>query len=244
MSDWPDIVQTIEPVTFRVSIGQTWGTGFVVEAFELTLTIATAWHVIEALSTVKNKFARHVELVAAYGTTKIEANAVGFARLGPPDTDTGIVWIGQPMSQKAVDKVLMNLAASDVCGGLIDLSGGGGVLKISTDRKAISSTKIPPLMPREGVVKGMELGWLGYPSVAHNSPCFFSGRLAGFRETPLLYLIDGTGMHGLSGGPVFDNRGHVLGIVSEYLGPDADTLTGMLAVVPIVDVIKLCSGYE
>lgn len=244
MSDWPDIVQKLERITFRVSTEHGHGTGFVVQALQGTLTIATAWHVVEGLSEVKDKFARHVELIAASGTTKIEANVVGVSRLGPVDSDTGIVWVGRPLSQQAVDNILTALAASDIAGGLIDLSGGGGVLAMSGDRMAISSNDIPPLVPREEVVKGMELGWLGYPSVANESPCFFSGRLAGYLETPLLYLVDGTGIPGLSGGPVFDHQGHVLGIVSAYLGPDTATMAGVLAAVPIADVIKLCCGYE
>lgn len=244
MSAWPDIIQKIERITFRVSTDLGHGTGFVVQALEGTLTIATAWHVIEGLSTVKDKWARRVELVAASGTTKIEANTVGVARLGPAGSDTGIVWVGRPMSSQSVDKILKALAASGITGGHLDISGGGGVLAISGDRTAIAPNEIPDLSPREEVIKGMELGWIGYPSVASQSPCFFSGRLAGYIETPLLYLIDGTGIPGLSGGPVFDDRGRVLGIVSAYLGPDTATMAGVLAAVPIVDVSKMCSGYE
>ncbi len=219
MSNWPDILQKVERITFRVSTDLSHGTGFVVQALENMLTVATAWHVIEGLSQVTDKWARHVELVAASGTTRIEANAVGVARLGA-DSDTGIVWVGSPMSAQSVDKILKALVASGMVGGLVDLSGGGGVLAISGDRTAIAPGDIPALLPREEVVKGMELGWLGYPSVASESPCFFSGRLAGYRDNPFMYLVDGTGIRGLSGGPVFDEHGRVLGTVSEYLGPD------------------------
>jgi hypothetical protein len=129
-------------------------------------------------------------------------------------------------------------------GGLVDLSGGGGVLAISGDRTTIATSDVPALLPRKEAVKGMELGWLGYPSVASESPCFFSGRLAGYLNNPFMYLIDGTGIPGLSGGPVFDNHGRVLGIVSQYLGPDTTTMGGILAAVPITPVHEMCVGYE
>jgi hypothetical protein len=244
MKSWPETVEKVERITFRVSTDDGHGTGFVVEADEGNLTIATAWHVIEGLFEVKDKFARRIEMVAASGTTKIEANAVGVARLGPADSDTGIVWVGKPFSSQGVDRILKTLAASGIPGGLLDLSGGGGVLAISGDRTTIESGDIPALLSREEVVKGMEVGWVGYPSVASESPCFFSGRLSGYLQAPFLYLVDGTGIRGLSGGPVFDERGRILGIVSAYLGPDTETLTGLMAVVPIADLNKMRSGYE
>lgn len=239
---WPKIVQRVERITFKVSTETGHGTGFVVQAFEGTLTIATAWHVIEGLSEIKDKFARRVELVSASGTTKIEANAVGVARLGPVTSDTGIVWIGKPFSTQGVDRILHALATSGMKDGLVDLSGGGGVLAIAGDRIAIAPDELPALLPPEEVSKGMDLGWIGYPSVAKDSPCFFAGRLAGYLQTPSLYLIDGTGIPGLSGGPVFDIHGRILGIVSAYLGPDKATMAGVLAAVPIAAVNKMCSA--
>jgi len=59
-----------------------------------------------------------------------------------------------------------------------------------------------------------------------------------------MYLIDCTGIPGLSGGPVFDEQGRVLGIVSAYMGPDRATMAGVLAAVPIADVDRMRQGYE
>jgi hypothetical protein len=244
MPTWPKIVQRVERITFKVSTDFGHGTGFVVRAHEGLVTIATAWHVIEKLSRVTDKFARRVELVAASGTTKIQANAVGTARLGPEGSDTGIVWIGKPLSQQAVDGTLRALVNSGIQGGALDLSGGGGVVAVSGDRTAITQNEIPALLPREDVIKGMSVGWLGYPSVACDSPCFFAGRIAGYLPSPLLYLIDGTSIPGQSGGPVFDVHGRILGIVSRFLGPDNRTKAGLLGAVPIEAVSKLSSGYE
>jgi hypothetical protein len=68
---------------------------------------------------------------------------------------------------------------------------------------------------------GVEIGWIGYPSVAHDQLCFFSGRISAWREASKSYLVDGVAINGVSGGPAFrvDDRGEVilLGVVSAYL---------------------------
>ena len=242
MPNWPEIVQNIERITFKISTANGHGTGFVVQAHEGTITIATAWHVIEELSKIEDKFDRHVKLVSASDSTEIDANAIGTARLGPDGSDTGIVWIGSPFSTEAVDGILKAMVDSEITGGILDLFGGGGVVAISGGRTEISFNEIPKLLPRDEVIKGMEIGWLGYPSVADESPCFFSGRISGYIKSPLLYLVDGTGIPGLSGGPMFDDQGRVLGIISQFLGPDTITMSGVLAAVPIEDVNKMCGG--
>lgn len=170
--------------------------------------------------------------------------AVGVARLGPEGSDTGIVWIGKALTSHTVDEILIALADSGIVGGLLDLSGGGGVINISQNWKSNLFAESNSFLPKNEVVKGMGVGWLGYPSVASESPCFFSGMISGFLQNPHLYLIDGTSIRGQSGGPIFDNNGQILGIVSKYLGPDSSTMAGLLGAVPITDIERLCNGYK
>jgi hypothetical protein len=243
MSNWPKVVKSIETTTFKVSTNFGHGTGFIVQAFNERFTVATAWHVIEKLATIKDKYARYVKLHSADGATIIEANAIGTARLGPDGCDIGIVWIGNPFNSEGVNELIIALNKTGIIGGELDVSGGGGVLNISGGRTEFLPEAIPALLTRKEVVKGMELGWIGYPSLASDSPCFFSGRLSGYRQSPFAYLIDGTGIPGLSGGPVFDNAGRIIGIVSQYLGPDRITSAGIMAAAPIDNVDNLCSKY-
>ena len=68
-----------------------------------------------------------------------------------------------------------------------------------------------PLVPvinaeeRAGVVVGMEVGWLRFPALnsLNDRLCFFSGRISLVDRDAHRYLIDGTGVQGCSGGPVF-----------------------------------------
>lgn len=69
---------------------------------------------------------------------------------------------------------------------------------------------------------GVELGWLGYPSVAPSALCFFSGRISSYLEEEMAYLIDGVAINGASGGPVFDEYEELTGLVTAYI-PNVST---------------------
>jgi hypothetical protein len=87
------------------------------------------------------------------------------------------------------------------------------------------------MMPR-----GAELGWLGFPGIVESQVCFFRGVVSGFLNSPPTYLVDGVAINGVSGAPVFDNRAHIVGLISAYLPNPLNpkiTLLGISAVVPI-----------
>lgn len=67
---------------------------------------------------------------------------------------------------------------------------------------------------------GKELGWMGYPTVAPNDLCFFSGKISAYRNDTSAYLVDGVAIHGVSGGPAFhpskNERVMFAGLVSAY----------------------------
>lgn len=68
---------------------------------------------------------------------------------------------------------------------------------------------------------GSEVGWLGYPYLEEDTPCFFSGCISARNEEKKYYLIDGVAINGVSGGPVLfstETDGvEVIGIVSAYM---------------------------
>jgi hypothetical protein len=68
--------------------------------------------------------------------------------------------------------------------------------------------------------EGVEIGWLGYPSVAPSNLCFFCGHVSTWLDQDEAYLVDGVAINGVSGGPAFyqDEKGNpiIIGLVTEY----------------------------
>lgn len=94
-----------------------------------------------------------------------------------------------------------------------------------------------PILPFEShMARGAEIGWLGFPGIAGTELCFFSGIVSGYLDRPPGYLVDGVAINGVSGGPVFDNRCHLVGMMTAYIPNqlgDGMTLPGLSAVTPI-----------
>jgi len=60
-----------------------------------------------------------------------------------------------------------------------------------------------PLLDQEYVLRvGTEVGWIGFPTLEPNTPCFFSGNISARQDHKNAYLIDGVAINGVSGGPV------------------------------------------
>ncbi len=78
---------------------------------------------------------------------------------------------------------------------------------------------IPLLTPSDDLRVGSDVGWLGYPGRLGETLCFFSGRISAILPDSRTYLIDGTAMPGVSGGPVFcetPSGPRLLGSISAY----------------------------
>lgn len=70
--------------------------------------------------------------------------------------------------------------------------------------------------PGKVMKRGVSIGWLGFPNVEPNVTCFFRGYVSAYINTGDYYLVDGVAINGVSGGPVFDQYGEVIGILSAY----------------------------
>ena len=109
------------------------------------------------------------------------------------------------------------------------------------DRQAMPLPSEPlPLIPEGYILKvGVEAGWLGFPQIAPNSLCFFSGRISCWQEESRAYLVDGVAINGVSGGPTFQLVADgvvVIGVVSAYL-PN-QTLSGTLPGLCVIRDVK------
>lgn len=91
-----------------------------------------------------------------------------------------------------------------------------------------------PLLPTQVMLNiGEEVGWLGFPSIAPYTLCFFSGNISARQEDRHAYLVDGVAISGVSGGPVLyatTTEGvQIVGTVSAYRPSrtTGDTLPGL-----------------
>lgn len=111
------------------------------------------------------------------------------------------------------------------------------LIVVNTGHALLEEAELAPLFPFESVLaRGADVGWLGFPGLAQGELCFFHGFISGYLNDPPTYLVDGVAVNGVSGGPAFDNRAHLIGMVSSYLPNRVDkqtTLPGLLAVTPI-----------
>ncbi len=79
-----------------------------------------------------------------------------------------------------------------------------------------------PLIEKETVLRqGIKTGWCGFPAIAPEDLCFFTGHISTYYDLLSSYLIDGVAINGVSGGPAFyieeDEEVVLCGIVSAYI---------------------------
>ena len=237
-SQWSSSIQSIKHLMFRVCVGENQGTGFIVDIAGENMLFATAWHVISEFEDYTDKHARYVELYSTVGDFVIRANAVGIARFGYKENDIGLMWIGNPLKQQWVDRILQSWAevGTSVAGGHLDLSGGGGYVEVSGSREPSKQNRSYKFRAKTEATVGMELGWLGYPSCLETGElCFHKGTLSTVCKDYNNYLIDGADVMGMSGGPVFDIEGGIVGIIGGRVY-DPDTYCGWVKVAAISDV--------
>ncbi len=107
------------------------------------------------------------------------------------------------------------------------------IILFSKDQDMFEQTRPLPLLDQEFVLRvGTPVGWIGFPTLEPDTPCFFSGMISARKKTA--YLIDGVAINGVSGGPVLyideEDETRVVGTVSAYrmYKTTADTLPGLL----------------
>lgn len=106
------------------------------------------------------------------------------------------------------------------------------------DKKFSTRENTPQLLyPENSLKQGVQIGWLGFPSVSSNNLCFFSGHISCYLSEEDSYLVDGVAINGVSGGPAFfidwanedDGELKIHGVITAYISNRAtgDTLPGL-----------------
>jgi hypothetical protein len=114
------------------------------------------------------------------------------------------------------------------------------LIMLKTKEAIISQKDLLPMLSYEYMMpRGSEVGVLGFPGLVEPELCFFKGSVSGYLSNPPTYLIDGVAINGVSGGPAFDNRAHLVGLVSAYIPNRIDefiTLPGLMSLMPIAAI--------
>jgi hypothetical protein len=111
-----------------------------------------------------------------------------------------------------------------------DTKTDSAVILVHSGQLQLPETPIPLLPNSISLAIGTEVGWLGFPTLADTTLCFFSGMVSARQEWRHGYLIDGVAIAGVSGGPVLystETEGvQIIGTISAYISR-ADTLPGL-----------------
>ncbi len=116
----------------------------------------------------------------------------------------------------------------------------------------VNTTDLSMIPPDKRLKQGVHMGWCGFPVVAPDQLCFFTGHMSSWLLDQKSYLVDGVAINGVSGGPAFtvDNKGpRICGVVSAYV-PNrvtGETLPGVCLirdVSPYRNALKTVSSLE
>lgn len=111
------------------------------------------------------------------------------------------------------------------------------LIMVKSPENIVSQNELLPIFgPEAQMPRGMEIGIVGFPGIVGSEFCFFKGTVSGYLNRPPSYLVDGVAISGVSGGPAFDNRTQIIGLVSSYIPNQVDhytTLPGLLTLIPI-----------
>jgi len=111
------------------------------------------------------------------------------------------------------------------------------LVMVKSPEEIVTQSDLLPLFgPESQMPRGTEIGIVGFPGIAESSFCFFKGVISGYLMHPPTYLIDAVGVNGVSGGPAFENRAQIVGLVSSYIPNQVNNhtaLPGLLTLIPI-----------
>lgn len=111
------------------------------------------------------------------------------------------------------------------------------LIMVKSPENIVSQNDLLPIFgPEAQMPRGMEIGLVGFPGIVGSEFCFFKGMVSGYLNRPPSYLVDSVAINGVSGGPAFDNRAQIVGLVSSYIPNRVDqytTLPGLLTLIPI-----------
>ena len=109
------------------------------------------------------------------------------------------------------------------------------LIQVISEKQIISQDMLCHVVPVESMLRvGASVGWLGYPFLSDFNRCFFQGVISGYHKGLPAYYVDGVAIHGVSGGPLFDDHAQIYGFVSSYIPNRTDpsaTMPGIMTAI-------------
>ena len=122
--------------------------------------------------------------------------------------------------------------ANDQRGIFVDQARDSASILMTSSALKFPADPLPLIDPTQFKKVGVEVAWMGFPSVAYPELCFFKGNVSAFLLKEDCYLIDGVAINGVSGGPVFAQldvgSAELIGTVSAYLPNRLGNTPGLL----------------
>jgi hypothetical protein len=117
------------------------------------------------------------------------------------------------------------------------------------DTLQLPENTLPLISEGKHLKAGVEIGWLGFPVVAREEMCFFSGRISAYLDSSETYLVDGVAINGVSGGPAFRmayDGAQLIGVVSAYIPNRAtgEVLPGVAVVRDVTQLQDLANRFK
>jgi hypothetical protein len=193
ITPWVEKCEEYRKSIVSIECGPSIGTGWIAAAGEAGFLIATARHVVEeAIEKGTKLIFRHEDR-----PDPIEFDPVPGSILSSKDYDTAVITVLQPSPGPSLKMLHLPHPQPD------------------------PGRRMMPTIPL-----GVEVGWIGFPETARMvfgkpTVTFCQGHISahGQRGNARYYCVDGNVNRGMSGGPVWDVDGSVLGIVVEYWAP-------------------------
>lgn len=118
----------------------------------------------------------------------------------------------------------------------------------SNSKMNLRQENLDSISPGKHLIQGVDIGWAGFPSVAPDELCFFSGFISACIERKMIYLIDGVAINGVSGGPAFSinpttDKPIIAGVTTQYIPNRAtgEALPGVCVAVHLEPYQKMLS---
>lgn len=215
ISSWSDAVRRAQRSTYTVRVGHLRELCVLIDHFAGGLVFLATPQLIMEIQKIQNKLERQVVIESIFNKRKIVANVTAFALLGNRGNQVGILWIGNSLKSADVDLILHTLVEIEAHKDeLIDLSGGGRILRVSEKDREEQELFAQPSIVTDNLSQARMALINDYRNIS-GVPCSsFCKVIDVDKGNGVIHLRANPGML-VGGNPVINLHGEVVGILTE-----------------------------